>query len=110
MVEAYEQLFQQGYAHSIEAWQNNQLVGGLYGVFVKGVFSGESMFFKESGASKVCLVHLVEHLKEMGLLWMDIQMVTPVLQMLGGEYIARDLFLDMLEEAQSTNKRWEKPK
>ena len=109
MVAAYESLFAKGYVHCVGAWLGDELVGGLYGVFVKGVFSGESMFFKESGASKLCLVHMVEHLQSMGLEWMDIQMVTPVLESFGGEYIPRSQFLTMLKEAQKANRKWKKP-
>lgn len=108
MIKAYETLFEQGYVHCVGAWLGEELVGGLYGVFVKGVFSGESMFFQKSGASKLCLVHMVERLKEIGVEWMDIQMVTPVLKNFGGEYISRTQFLVMLEKAQKINNPWEK--
>ena len=97
MVEAYVELHKQGKALSVEAWQDEKLVGGLYGVLFGHVFSGESMFFKESEASKLCLVHIVEHLKSLGHQWMDIQMVTPLLAQLGGEYVPRDVFLEMLK-------------
>lgn len=99
MVEVYKELHQKGLALSVEAWRGEKLVGGLYGVLINGVFSGESMFFFESGASKLCLIHLVEHLKSQGHEWMDIQMVTPILEQFGGEYIARKKFLDMLPKA-----------
>lgn len=98
MVEAYTELHRQGKAISVEAWRNQQLVGGLYGVIIDGVFSGESMFFKESEASKVCLVHLVEFFKKQGHQWIDIQMVTPLLEQFGGEYIPRQQFLAMLKQ------------
>jgi leucyl/phenylalanyl-tRNA--protein transferase len=96
MIEAYKELHRQGYALSFEAWQKDKLVGGLYGVLFNGVFSGESMFHKKSEASKVCLVHTVEHLKSLGHRWMDIQMVTPLLEQFGGEYIPRKTFLNLL--------------
>ena len=98
MQKAYMELHRRGIAKSVEAWQDGKLVGGLYGVQVNGLFAGESMFFKESGASKVCLVHLVEKLKSEGATWIDIQMVTPVLELFGGRYIARKNFLKRLEE------------
>lgn len=98
MVEAYKRLHQMNLAFSVEAWQQGNLVGGLYGVEIQGVFSGESMFFKESGASKICLVHLANHLKAEGHQWMDIQMVTPVLKTFGGEYVSRKTYLVMLED------------
>jgi leucyl/phenylalanyl-tRNA--protein transferase len=86
-----------GFAHSVECWMNGELAGGLYGVYVGGVFSGESMFFHKSGASKLCLIHLVEVLKENHINWMDIQMVTDVLKQFGGKYISRHQFLKRLE-------------
>ncbi|MEM7645642.1 MAG: leucyl/phenylalanyl-tRNA--protein transferase [Pseudomonadota bacterium] len=97
MIEAYENLHLKGYAKSVEAWVDGDLVGGLYGVDFEGLFSGESMFFKTSEASKVCLVALVEELQKEGRTWMDIQMVTPLLEQFGGEYIPRKKFLDMLK-------------
>ncbi len=96
MVEAYTLLHKKGHGISVEAWEGDQLVGGLYGVLFEGVFSGESMFFKKSEASKVCLVYLVEELQSQGHEWIDIQMVTPLLEQFGGEYIPRKDFLDML--------------
>ena len=100
MLEAYESLAKEGLAISVEAYRDKLLVGGLYGVLIHGVFSGESMFFKESEASKVCLVHLVERLKNEGHDWIDIQMVTPLLEQFGGKYIDRVLFLKWLKERQ----------
>lgn len=105
MQEAYSELHRRGIAHSVEAWQNGELVGGLYGVFVNGLFSGESMFYKVSGASKACLVHLVNDLRARGCTWMDIQMVTPVLQMFGGKYISRAKFLERLKVAPKKRSR-----
>lgn len=93
MIPAYEKFHKEGYAHSIECWQGDTLVGGLYGVYVKGVFSGESMFYKVPNASKLSLITLVEKLGSLGLTWMDIQMTTPVTQLLGGHYISRKDFL-----------------
>lgn len=101
MVESYAELHRQKKAISIEAWKGDELVGGLYGVCINKVFSGESMFFKESEASKVCLVHLVEMLKAKDYEWIDIQMVTPLLKQFGGEYIARKKYLKMLKSVQA---------
>lgn len=98
MIDAYKLLNKRGEAISFEAWHGSELVGGLYGVLFDGVFSGESMFFKKSEASKVCLVEAVEYLKSLGHPWMDIQMVTPLLEKMGGEYIPRKKFLNMLKE------------
>lgn len=99
MQEAYLRFHRAGYAHSVECWLEGRLVGGLYGVYVEGVFSGESMFHKVSGASKRCLYALVERLQAVGIAWMDIQMVTPVLASFGGKYLSRDEFLERIKEA-----------
>ncbi|RYZ86294.1 MAG: leucyl/phenylalanyl-tRNA--protein transferase [Proteobacteria bacterium] len=103
ILKAYIDFHKAGYAHSIEVWQNRQLVGGIYGVFVKGVFSGESMFYKAPNASKLALYHLMQILKSWDLEWMDIQMVTPVTESFGGKYIERDLFLEKLKRTQEEN-------
>ncbi len=103
IVEAYVEFRKAGYAHSIECWRDEDLVGGLYGVYVAGVFAGESMFFREPNTSKLCLWWLIEQLKEQGHKWMDIQMVTPLLKQWGGIYIPRDKFLTQLEVAK---KKW----
>lgn len=100
MVEAYVELNRLGQAHSVEAWLGEDLVGGVYGVQFRGVFSGESMFFKASEASKVCLVHLVQTLSQQGHQWMDIQMVTPLLAQLGALTVPRKKYLHMLLERQ----------
>lgn len=101
---AYMRFHEAGFAHSVECWRGDiihgEMVGGLYGVYVGGVFSGESMFQLQSGASKRCLFALIERLQAQGLTWMDTQMVTPILQSFGGKYIARDEFLERLKAAQ----------
>jgi len=96
IINAYEDFHRAGYAHSVECWEQDQLVGGIYGVFVAGVFSGESMFFKRSNASKICLIKLIEQLQKNGLTWMDIQMVTSVTESLGGRYVAKKEYLERL--------------
>lgn len=98
----YNEFYASGYAHSVECWRGDDLRGGLYGVYVAGVFSAESMFFKESNASKLCFLKLVETLKSCGLTWIDIQMVTPVTAALGGKYIPKADFLNRLEVAKKT--------
>jgi leucyl/phenylalanyl-tRNA--protein transferase len=106
LLPAYEDFHRAGYAHSIEVWKvdpkghegNEELVGGLYGVYVKGVFSGESMFHKEPNTSKIALVEMALKLRSLGLQWMDIQMLTPVTELLGGHYISRRDFLLRLRE------------
>ncbi len=92
-----------GYAHSIECWDGEDLVGGLYGVYVAGVFSGESMFYKKSNASKFCLLKLIERLRECGLTWIDIQMVTSVTEQMGGKYITKKEFLSRLQQSKSSS-------
>jgi leucyl/phenylalanyl-tRNA--protein transferase len=81
---------------AFEAWRNARLVGGLYGVDAGGAFGGESMFHLESNASKLALLHLVDHLRGRGLDWMDIQMMTPHLESLGATAIPRPEFLALL--------------
>src|ERR1041385_5682329 len=96
MIRAYCELHTQGQAHSIEVWEDTELVGGLYGVDACGSFSGESMFSLRSDASKLALLFLIDHLKERGLDWIDIQMVTPHLEALGAKEVARADFLKRL--------------
>ncbi|MEW6056941.1 MAG: leucyl/phenylalanyl-tRNA--protein transferase [Bdellovibrionota bacterium] len=100
MIEAYRRFHRLGYAHSVEAWHGNKLVGGLYGVEVKGCFAGESMFHLESNGSKFALLYLIDHLKKAGVEWIDIQMLTPHMEKLGAKLIPREEFLDQLERAQ----------
>ena len=102
MIRAYCELHRQGHAHSVEVWDDTELVGGLYGVDACGSFSGESMFSLRSDASKLALLFLIEHLKEQGLDWIDIQMVTPHLEALGAKVVSR---ADFLEKLTATKKR-----
>jgi len=75
MISAYVALHRLGYAHSVECWREGQLVGGLYGVALGGLFAGESMFHRERDASKVALVHLVERLRRGGFVLLDSQYI-----------------------------------
>jgi len=104
IIEAYLEFHDAGFAKSLECWKDNELVGGIYGVCVEGVFSGESMFGKEDNVSKLCLYQLIQHLKSKGFEWMDIQMVTDVTGRLGGQYIPRKKFLDRLKLAHKNPK------
>jgi leucyl/phenylalanyl-tRNA--protein transferase len=88
-VDAYTKLHRLGFAHSVEAWRGGQLVGGLYGVAVRGLFAGESMFSREADASKVALVHLVERLRHGGFVLLDTQVTTEHLQQFGTYEISR---------------------
>jgi leucyl/phenylalanyl-tRNA---protein transferase len=96
MVNAYAGLHRLGHAHSVEAWVGNELVGGLYGVSAAGVFTGESMFHRVDDASKLCVLHLVEHLRTRGSTWLDIQQLTRHFALLGAREITRKEFLQML--------------
>ena len=102
-LDAYGQLHQQGYAHSVECWQGQKLAGGIYGVAIGGFFAGESMFHRASNASKVALAHLVEHLRQKGFLLFDIQMLTPITEQLGGVTISRHSYLKRLDKALAEN-------
>lgn len=94
MIPAYSRLHLEGKALSLECWEDGVLIGGIYGVLVNGVFSGESMFYARPNASKMCFWKLVEHLKSQGQTWMDLQMVTEATAAFGGKYIAREEFLN----------------
>lgn len=105
-IDAYVAFHKTGAAHSVEVWDaEKNLVGGLYGVDAGGVFCGESMFHKKTNASKLALLHLVEHLKTRGATWLDIQVMTPHFKILGADEIPRSDFLDLLERAQAVNLR-----
>lgn len=99
IIASYGQLHRMGYAHSVEAWRNNVLVGGLYGVALGGAFFGESMFSRTRDASKVALVYLVEHLQKKAFQLLDTQFVTPHLAKFGAVEISRDRYLELLQEA-----------
>lgn len=101
MIKAYEDFFQAGYAFSAEAYLENQLVGGLYGVCIDKYFSGESMFYRVPNASKVVILGLIEKLRPEGIHWMDTQMVTPIIAQLGGKEIPRNIFMKKLQESVS---------
>lgn len=98
MQEAYINLHKAGHAHSVEAWQDGQLVGGLYGVAVGWNFSGESMFAKVSNASKAAYLTLVPLLGQLGFQWIDCQMYTEHLSSLGARLYPRQMYLDFLKE------------
>jgi leucyl/phenylalanyl-tRNA---protein transferase len=96
-INAYNDLHEFGTAHSVEVWDETELVGGLYGVDCGGVFCGESMFHERSNASKFAFLHLIEHLKSRGATWLDIQVMTPHFEVLGAKEIPRNDFLNKLE-------------
>jgi len=99
MIDSYIQLHNMGYAHSIETWRGNKLVGGLYGVCLGGSFFGESMFSFESDASKIALVALANHLKKQGFDLIDCQVRTTHLLRMGACEISRNSFLDIINKS-----------
>jgi leucyl/phenylalanyl-tRNA---protein transferase len=101
MIRAYLRLHRSGIAHSVEAWKDDELVGGLYGVDAGGVFTGESMFHRRTDASKLALLHLIGQLRARGATWLDCQMLTPHMRALGAREIPRSRFLDLLAETQA---------
>ena len=108
LVRAYAALHARGAAHSVEAWRDGELVGGLYGVHIGAAFFGESMFTASgaSGASKVCLVHLVEHLRERGFELLDTQFWNHHLAQFGCVEIRRATYLRKLESAVRQGVAW----
>jgi leucyl/phenylalanyl-tRNA--protein transferase len=97
ILESYVALHRAGLAHSVEAWQGDRLVGGLYGVALRGAFFGESMFHYVTDASKVVLVALVDRLRARGFSLLDVQWVTPHLEQFNAIEIPRDRYLELLD-------------
>lgn len=99
VIQSYLEMFKRGLAYSLEAWDGEKLVGGIYGVSINGILTGESMFHKVPNASKFCLIILMKILNEAGINWLDTQMVTPVIKSLGGKEIPRKEFLSRLAQS-----------
>ncbi len=99
IIESYVALHDAGGAHSVEVWRAGHLVGGLYGVALRGAFFGESMFHRETDASKVALHALVERLRARGFVLLDTQWVTPHLEQFGAVEIPRDEYIARLHAA-----------
>ncbi len=109
MVAAYTRLHERGFAHSVESWKDGRLAGGLYGILLGRVFFGESMFSRESDASKVALVKLVERLRTLDVRVIDCQQATRHLASLGAREIPRREFAQLLAESiqyPPTGSRW----
>jgi leucyl/phenylalanyl-tRNA--protein transferase len=109
MVAAYTRLHERGFAHSVESWRDGRLVGGLYGILLGRVFFGESMFSRETDASKVALVKLVARLEALGVGLVDCQQATRHLASLGAREIPRREFAQRLAESiqyPPTGSRW----
>ncbi|MEJ5079694.1 MULTISPECIES: leucyl/phenylalanyl-tRNA--protein transferase [unclassified Ochrobactrum] len=101
--EAYAKLFEVGHCHTVEAWHEGQLVGGLYGVTLGRAFFGESMFTRKRDASKVCLTYLVEHLKKQEFVLLDTQFTTAHLERFGAIEVKRKKYEVLLDEALQGN-------
>ena len=99
IIDSYTRLHELGHAHSVEAWKEGTLAGGLYGVAVGGAFFGESMFHRVTDASKIALVALVERLRQRKFVLLDTQWLTPHLLQFGGVQILRSHYLRLLRRA-----------
>ncbi len=99
LLDAYDDFHRAGYAHSVEVWREGRLVGGIYGVAVGAAFAGESMFHRETDASKVALVSLADHLRERGFQLFDAQVANPFTVQMGAQEIPREAFLLQLRRA-----------
>ena len=104
--ELYGELFDLGHCHTVEAWQNDRLVGGLYGVRLGAAFFGESMFRLARDSSKVCFVHLAARLRRGGFRLLDAQFVTDHLATLGAIELPRDVYRPLLREAVDADAEW----
>lgn len=98
----YRALFDMGFAHSVELWEDKALIGGAYGVAINGAFFGESMFSRRPSASKIALAHLVDRLRLGGFTLLDTQFITPHLATMGAIEIPRDAYHERLEVALNT--------
>ena len=103
IITLYSQLFKQGFVQTVECWQDDVLVGGLYGISLKGAFFGESMSSLKSNASKIALIHLIARLNEDGFTLLDTQFTTDHLISLGAVEVARSVYLDQLDKALLVN-------
>ena len=103
----YTQLHEMGYAHSVEAYYEGALAGGLYGVAIGGAFMGESMFHRVTDASKICLVYLVERMKARGFTLLDSQYMTDHLGTFNALNIRRSEYLERLHDALNRNCRFD---
>jgi len=106
IIAVYGELHEMGLAHSVEAFEGDELVGGLYGVALGGAYFGESMFSRRPDASQVCLVHLVEHLRSRGYRLLDVQFTNPHLEQFGVYEVPRDQYLRQLRAALESGVTW----
>lgn len=105
VIAAYCRLHAMGIAHSVEAWADGELVGGLYGIDVDGAFAAESMFYRRANASKLAVLHLIDHLRSRGLDWIDVQTLTPHMIRLGATPMPREAFLARLRRTRARGLR-----
>jgi leucyl/phenylalanyl-tRNA---protein transferase len=103
---AYGELFKRGHCHTVEAWHEGRMVGGLYGIALGAAFFGESMFSRETDASKMCLVKLVERLRERGFVLLDAQFITKHLSRFGAIEILRSRYERLLHDALARQARF----
>ncbi|MEO0475814.1 MAG: leucyl/phenylalanyl-tRNA--protein transferase [Planctomycetota bacterium] len=102
----YFELYEHGFAHSVEAWSEGELVGGIYGVTIGSAFFGESMFSRQPYASQVCYAWLIEHLRSRGYTLFDVQFVNPHLLQFGVVEVPRDSYMALLAEAIEADITW----
>jgi leucyl/phenylalanyl-tRNA--protein transferase len=107
LIRVYNELHERGFAHSVEAWKDNELAGGLYGVSIGGAFFGESMFHFQRDASKVALVHLVERLRERQFVLLDTQASTSHLQRFGCIEMPADQYMAKLRRAVNLQRKFD---
>ena len=106
IVNKYVEFHRAGFAHSVEVWEERELVGGLYGVHLRRMFAGESMFHHRRDASKVGFYHLVQKLKSMNVSLFDAQVLNPHTESLGASEISRSDFLRRLQDAVGFEEAW----
>ena len=106
IIKAYGEMHRIGKAHSVEAYLNGCMVGGIYGVSLGGAFMAESMFSHEKAASSVCLIYLVEHLRRQGYSFLEVQYLTPHLQRFGAVEIPKGEYLQRLQWALVADCQW----
>lgn len=99
IIESFEILHKIGYAHSVETWADGELAGGLYGISIGGAFFGESMFTRKSNGSKAAFYHLVDRMKERGMILLDTQFICDHTERLGAIEISKNAYLRVLREA-----------
>lgn len=109
LMDVYIELHHLGFAHSVEAYEDDELVGGLYGIAIGALFAGESMFHTRTDASKICLVHLMQRLQERRFTLCDIQFTTPHLEQFGALQIPREEYERRLQAALQLPRSFDAP-